>query len=283
MRALAHRIVHARNFEYLLVVLIIGSAVLMGLSTSDKLADQYLIWMGLFWILTILVLVLEVLLKMVALLPRIDRYFRDGWNTFDFLTISFLIGSIAVYTSGYTFVDYADYADYAILLMLLRLLRLLGSLSTVQELCLILSTLVRSIPSAGHIILLLAIILYVYAYVGYASFSEYDPVHWGDLGVAVLSLFQVVTMADWSNIMQTAIEQEPMAWIYFVSFVIISAFIVANLFIAVVISNLEEVMRERRQPRPAEAPASRVETLRELRAARQTLDRLEKRLQQLPE
>ena len=280
MRALAHRIVHARNFEYLLVVLIIGSAVLLGLSTSDKLADRYVIGMGLFWILTILVLVLEVLLKMVALLPRIDRYFRDGWNTFDLLTISFLIGSIVVYTSGYTSVDYAD---YGILLMLLRLLRLLGSLSTVQELRLILSTLVRSIPSAGHIILLLGIILYVYAYVGYASFSQYDPVHWGDLGVAVLSLFQVVTMDDWGNIMQTAIEQEPMAWIYFVSFVIISAFIVANLFIAVVISNLEEVMRERRQPRPAEAPASRVETLRELRAARQTLDRLEERLQQLPE
>ena len=280
MRALAHRIVHARNFKYLLVVLIIGSAVLLGLSTSDKLADQYLIWMGLFWILTILVLVLEVLLKMVALLPRINRYFRDGWNTFDFLTISFLVGSVVVYTSGYASVDYAD---YAILLMLLRLLRLLGSLSTVQELRLILSTLVRSIPSAGHIILLLGIILYVYAYVGYASFSEYDPVHWGDLGVAVLSLFQVVTMDDWGNIMQTAIEQEPMAWIYFVSFVIISAFIVANLFIAVVISNLEEVMRERRQPRPAEASASRVETLRELSAARQTLDRLEERLQQFPE
>ena len=280
MRALAHRIVNARNFEYLLVVLIIGSAVLLGLSTSDKLADQYLIWMGLFWILTILVLVLEVLLKMVALLPRINRYFRDGWNTFDFLTISFLVGSVVVYTSGYASVDYAD---YAILLMLLRLLRLLGSLSTVQEMRLILSTLVRSIPSAGHIILLLGIILYVYAYVGYASFSEYDPVHWGDLGVAVLSLFQVVTMDDWGNIMQTAIEQEPMAWIYFVSFVIISAFIVANLFIAVVISNLEEVMRERRQPRPAEASASRVETLRELSAARQTLDRLEERLQQFPE
>lgn len=282
MRAPAHRIVHARNFEYLLVVLIIGSAVLLGLSTSDKLADRYVIGMGLFWILTILVLVLEVLLKMVALLPRIDRYFRDGWNTFDLLTISFLIGSIVVYTSGYTSVDYAD---YGILLMLLRLLRLLGSLSTVQELRFILSTLVRSIPSAGHIILLLGIILYVYvyAYVGYTSFSQYDPVHWGDLGVAVLSLFQVVTMDDWGNIMQTAIEQEPMAWIYFVSFVIISAFIVANLFIAVVISNLEEVMRERRQPRPAETPASRVETLRELRAARQTLDRLEERLQQLPE
>ncbi len=50
-------------------------------------------------------------------------------------------------------------------------------------------------------------------------------------------------MDDWGNILQTAIEQEPMAWIYFVSFVIISAFIVANLFIAVVISNLEEVIR----------------------------------------
>ena len=94
MRELAHRIVHARRFEYLLVILIIGSAVLLGLATSDYLLDQFEIWMELFLILALTMLVLEVLLKMFALLPRIDRYFRDGWNVFDFLAISFVIVSI---------------------------------------------------------------------------------------------------------------------------------------------------------------------------------------------
>ena len=279
MRRLADRIVHARTFEYLLVVLIVGSAVLLGVATSEHLADRYVFWMAWFWILTLLVLVLEVLLKMFALSPRVDRYFRDGWNAFDFLTISFLIISIATYSPSSS----VDYADYGILIMLLRLLRLLRNLSTVQELRLILSTLIRSIPSVGHIVVLLGIILYVYGFVGYSSFGKHDPVHWGDIGVAILSLFQIVTMDDWVTIMYTAIELEPMAWVFFISFVIISAFIVTNLFIAVVMKNLEEVMQERRRPRPLETPASREETLRELRSARQALDRLEERLQQFPD
>ena len=230
MRRLADRIVHARKFEYLLVLLIVGSAAWLGVATSEHLADRYGLWMALFWILTLLVLVLEVLLKMFALSPRVDRYFRDGWNAFDFLTISFLIISIATFSPSSS----VDYADYGILIMLLRLMRLLGSLSTVQELRLILSTLIRSIPSVGHIVVLLGIILYVYGFVGHSSFSEHDPAHWGNLGVAVLSLFQIMTMDDWVTIMHTAIELEPMAWVFFISFVIISAFIVANLFVAVV-------------------------------------------------
>ena len=46
MRGLAHRIVHARMFEYLLVVLIIGSAALLGTATSDDLVDRYGVWMA---------------------------------------------------------------------------------------------------------------------------------------------------------------------------------------------------------------------------------------------
>lgn len=278
MRRLADRIVNARAFEYILIVLIIGSAVLLGVATSEYLSDRYGIWMGLFWLLTLLVLVLEALLKMFALSLRVDRYFRDGWNAFDFLTISFLIISIATYQPSSV-----DYADYGILIMLVRLLRLLRSLSTVQELRLILTTLIRSVPSVGHIVILLGILLYVYGYVGHSNFGEHDPVHWGNVGVAVLSLFQIVTMDDWVTIMHSATEEEPMAWAFFISFVIISAFIIANLFIAVVIKNLEEVMRDRRRPRPLETPASREETLRELRSVRQSLYRLEQRLQQFPD
>ena len=276
MRWLANRIVHARKFEYLLVVLIIGSAALLGVATSAQLADRYWDWMLSFWVLTMFVLVLEVLLRMIALLPRADRYFSDGWNVFDFLAISFLISSLV-------FDPLARGADYALLIMLVRLLRLLRSLATVQELRLILSTLIRSARSVGTIVVLLGIILYAYAYVGYSSFSEYDPVHWGSFGVSVLSLIQIVTMDGWSGIMRRAIEVEPLAWIFFVSFVIISGFIIANLFVAVIIKNLGDAIQQRWRPKSVEAPASREEGLRELRAARQALDRLEERLQQLPD
>ena len=272
MRGLAHRIVHARRFEYLIVVLIIGSAALLGIGTSEYLYDRYEVWMGLFLILALAMLVLEVLLKMFALSPRVDRYFRDGWNVFDFLAISFLIISIAAYEGA---------ASYGIFILLVRLLRLLQGLSTIQELRMILSTLFRSIPSLGHIVVLLSIIVYVYALVGYWSFGEHDPARWGSLGVAASSLFQIVTLDDWATIMNTAIEVAPLAWVYFVSFVIISAFVVANIFIAIIVKNLEEDTQERL--RTLEAPASKEEILRELRSTRQALRRLEERLQRFPD
>ena len=281
MRELAHRIVHARRFEYLLVFLILGSAIMQGvgisvqpegIGTSAQPLDWLLYSFAAFWLLTIAVLVLEALLKMIALSPKIDRYFRNGWNAFDFLAIGFLIIGIAADLS---------LASYGLLLLSVRLLRLLRGLSTVQDLQLILSTLFRSIPSLGHIVVLMGIVLYSFALVGYRTFGEHDPENWGSLGVSILSLFRIVTLDDWAKIMQTAVELEPLAWVYFVSFVIVSSFIVVNLFIAIVIRNLDEAMQER--PRPVKAPASREEILRELRSTQQALHHLEERLQQLPD
>ena len=144
MREFAHRIVHPRPFEYLLVVLIVGSAVWLGMATYAPVLDRYAVGMGLFWLLTLVVLTLEVLLKMVALLPRIDRYFRDGWNVFDFLVVGALIigGAIDSATDS-------TIADYATIILLLSLLRLLQGLATVEEMRLILLTLLRSIPERG--------------------------------------------------------------------------------------------------------------------------------------
>ena len=281
MRSLAQHIVDARSFEYLLVFLILGSALLQGVAITllpegvedpDQPLDWRTISLGLFWLLTIAVLVLEALLKMIALSPRIDRYFRNGWNVFDFLAVSFLIISIAANLS---------IASYGLLILSVRLLRLLRGPSTVQDLQLILSTLFRSIPSLGHIVILMGIVLYSFALVGYNTFGEHDPENWGSLGVSILSLFRMVTLDDWAKIMQPAVEVEPLAWIYFVSFIIVSAFIVVNLFIAIVIRNLDEAMQE--HPRSVKAPASREEILRELRSTQQALHRLEERLQQLPD
>ena len=271
MRGLAHRIVHARRFEYLIVVLIIGSAALLGIGTSEYLYDRYEVWLGSFLFLTLAVLALEVLLKIFALSPRVYRYFRDGWNTFDFLTISFFL--IIIF-----FIDLpVPVLRYGTFLLLVRLLRLLRGLSTLQEMHIILSTLFRSIPSLAHIAVLLSIIVYVYALVGYWSFGEHDPAHWGDLGVSALSLFQIVTLDGWSEIMHTTSEATSLAWVYFVSFVIISAFVVANVFIAIVVKNLEEDTQV--FLRTLKAPASKNEIIQELRSTQQALRRLEERLQ----
>ena len=133
----------------------------------------------------------------------------------------------------------------------------------------------------GRVVVLLGIVLYGYDFAGQQSFGEHAPAYWGNLVVSVLSLPQIVTLDDWATIMGTAIELKPLAWVDFVSFVIISAFIVTNLFIAIVIRNLDEAREERL--RPLETPTSREELLRELRSTQQALRRLEEHMQKFPD
>ena len=78
--------------------------------------------------------------------------------------------------------------------------------------------------------------------------------------------------------MYTAMELHPWAWLYFVSFVVLASFVVINLFIAVVINNLNTVKEERL--RATQEPKSADALINELRATQQSLRRLEDELHQ---
>ena len=141
----------------------------------------------------------------------------------------------------------------------------------------IVATLVRSIPSMIHIVVLMSLMVYIYAIIGFQLFHEHDPEHWRNLGISLLSLFRVVTLEDWTDIMYKAMELHPLAWIYFVSFVVFGTFVVINLFIAVVINNLDEAKQERL--RDLEQTPTAESLLNELRTTQQSLRRLEEQLQ----
>jgi voltage-gated sodium channel len=137
----------------------------------------------------------------------------------------------------------------------------------------------RSIPSMGHVILLMSIIFYIYAIAGYHLFHLHDPTHWETLGLSLLTLFRVVTLEDWTDVMYTAMEAYEWAWIYFVSFVFMGTFVIINLFIAVVLNNLEQSKAE--QLKELRNPVSRDELLDELATTQQALARLRERMERL--
>jgi len=129
------------------------------------------------------------------------------------------------------------------------------------------------------VLLLMSIIFYVYGVAGYHLFHDVDPTHWRNLGISLLSLFRVVTLEDWTDIMYAAMDAKPWAWTYFVSFVVIGTFVVINLFIAVVLNNLDEAKAERLKeltttPTPEEI-------LRELRETQAALVRIQAHLEAL--
>ena len=259
---LAQRITSARAFEIGIIGIIIINAVLLGIGTSHTLNQQYGTWIHLFYEIALGIFVVEALLKMIASSPRFLGYFRDGWNIFDFIIVILALIPVT--------------GQFATVARLARLLRVLRLVSTIRDLRLIVTALVRSIPSVGHVIMLMSIIVYIYAIIGHHFFSEHDPENWRNLGISVLTLFNVITLEGWTEVMYKAMELHQLSWLYFVSFVVIGTFVVINLFIAIIINNLDEAKLERL--RDFDTPVSREELLRELRATQDALQKLDQRL-----
>ena len=259
---LTHRLVNSHAFEYFIIAIIMGNAVLLGLGTSPTVEEEYGQWLRLGNDVALGIFIAEALLKMLALAPRPHRYFREGWNIFDFTVILLAL----VPATG----------QFAMVSRLARLLRVVRLITTIRDLRLIVAALVRSIPSVGHVMMLMGIVVYIYAIMGYHLFHEHDPENWRNLGISVLTLFNIITLEGWTQVMNTAMEKYPWAWIYFVSFVVMGTFVVINMFIAIIINNLDEAKAERL--RELEAPASQEELLREIRATQAALARLERRL-----
>ena len=261
--AKAQRIVASPWFNHGVTGVILLNAAVIGLDTwepairrfGDSLNTANQVFLGIF--------VVEAIIKMAAHYPRVQRYFADGWNIFDFtiIVVSLLPSS----------------GELATVARLARILRVLRLVSALPELRLIVTTLIRSIPSMFNVIALLSIIFYVYAVAGYHLFHEVDPTHWRNLGIALLSLFRIVTLEDWTDIMYAAMEAHWWAWAYFVSFVVMGTFVIVNLFIAVVLNNLDEAKQERLAELQSEP--SYKEIVAELTRTRTALARLEARLE----
>ena len=95
-------------------------------------------------------------------------------------------------------------ATYAAVLRLLRVLRVLKLVRALPRLQILVSALLKSIPSMGYVAILLFLVFYVYACAAVFIFGANDPVHFGHLPLAMLSLFRVVTGEDWTDVMYIA-------------------------------------------------------------------------------
>ena len=224
------RLSHANGFAGSVLTLILLNAFLMGLETSPALVESFpRLFEQLNRVIQTL-FVAEIAVRMVGFLPRPHTFFRDGWNTFDFIVVALSFLPVS--------------GPYATVARLVRVLRAARLISFSPDLRLIIGTMLRSLPSMGHVMMLLGLLLYVYGIVGYQLFHSHDPSNWGTLGKAILSLFKVLTLENWVELQDKAMERFEWAWLYFMSFVVVAVFVVINLFIAVVINNLDVVKKE---------------------------------------
>lgn len=213
--------------------------------------------------LVVVVFVIEAALRLTAHYPRPQSYFKDGWNCFDFAII---VLSLMPITGGFSTIA-----------RLIRLLRITRLITKSTELRAIVTTLVRSIPSIFNILILLSILFFIYAIVGYHLFRNVDPQHWSSFPIAGTTLFQIITLEGWVDVMEPIIlNLGPLYWIYFASFILIGTFIVINLFISVIVRKSEEAYQQIQ--RESQIPLTQQEIMEEIREIHRILQEIEERI-----
>jgi voltage-gated sodium channel len=259
---MARRIADNPRFQHFILGVIVVGAIVIGVETSATLAARYRAVIVAVETLIQTIFVAEIAIRLLAYWPRPATFFRNGWNVFDFAVVAASLMPQA--------------GPFAMVARLGRLIRVTRLVSAFPELRLIIGTMIRSIPSMGHVIVLLSLLLYVYAVLGFHFFREADPAHWGSLGTALLTLFQMLTLEGWVEIQAAVLDAYPLAWLYFSSFVFVAVFVVVNLFIAVVINNLESVKHE--QQIDADRGSADHSLFEAIEALRQRLGALEEQL-----
>lgn len=231
---LLRRIESSRLFQGAVIAIILLSALTIGAKTYDlpPLAERSL---GFLDTAITLFFLLEILFRFAAC-PDKRRFFRDGWNIFDTLVV---IGSLIP----------LDNSQAVLLGRLLRVFRVLRLVSVVPELRFLINSLLKAIPRMGYIALLMFIIFYIYAAVGSMLFAEVDETLWGDVAIAMLTLFRVATFEDWTDVMYATMEAYPLSWFYYLTFIFLTAFIFLNMMVGAVLGVMtaEQNAREAQQ------------------------------------
>lgn len=159
------------------------------------------------------------------------------WNWFDFIIVAVSVTSL--------FGHFFEHPEFLVVCRLFRVLRVLRLLEISSELKSVEHKIVSIIPTIFSFALLLGILLYIYSIIGIFLFSHHQFEHadFTSLGNAFITLFQLMTLDGWSDMMYAASASYNGSWFikgYFVSFVVLTAIISFNVFVAVLTSQVHE-------------------------------------------
>lgn len=247
--------------QNLIIGLILLNALTLGLETFPAVVDSGAgPVLAAFDRLVLAVFVVEILGKLLA---HGWRFFRSGWNVFDFVIVTVALlpasGPLAV-------------------LRTLRILRVLRLLSVMPRLRFIIEALLHAIPGIGAIAGLLALLFYISAVMATGLFGERFPEWFGTLGNSLYTLFQVMTLESWSmGIVRPVMDVFPYAWMFFVPFIVLATFTVLNLFIAIIVDTMQ-TLHERAEGGSEDSPEPSRALEGEIRALRQEIGELRRML-----
>lgn len=249
MTDMLRRIASATWFQNFVTLVIVLAGIVVGVETYPTMAERFGHILHVLDKLILGVFVAEVVIKIGAEGRRPWRYFQDPWNIFDFSIVAATLLPLG--------------GSSVTVLRLLRLLRVLRLFKALPRLQMLVGALLKSIPSMFYVTLLLMLLFYVYAVAATLLFAANDPVHFGSLHISMLSLFRVVTLEGWTELLYiqmygcaefgydgrealcTQSTAAPVvANFFFLTFILFGTMIILNLFVGVIMKGMEEAAVE---------------------------------------
>lgn len=260
-----HRIANASWFSWLSTAVIILNAVVIGVGTYPAATVRAGHVLSFLDEACLAYFVVEVAIRFFAYGANPLRFFRNGWNGFDFV----VVGAALV----------PGLRENVTLLRLIRLARTVRLMKFFPSLRILLTAVWRSLPGALGLIGVCVVVLYLYGMLGWILFADAKPVEYGSVGRAVLTLFGLLTLDNVIDVVRDGMRVTAWAVPYYVSYIFFAGFILVNLLIGVVITSMEEARQiegagTRFRARKPETPAGSAEILARLAELQRTVDEL---------
>lgn len=240
-RAALAKWVEGKQVTRFITALIVLNAITLGMETSRSIMEAIGPALLILDKAILAVFVVEVLIKLYAYRWS---FFRSGWNVFDFL----IVGIALMPASGSLSV-----------LRAFRILRVLRLFSVVPAMRRVIQALFHAIPGMTSVVALLIVVFYVAAVLstklfGLSPVASEDTVEWfGTIGASMYTLFQIMTLESWSmGIVRPVMEEFPLAWVFFVPFVIFTSFAVLNLFIGIIVDAMQSIHHDEHEESESE-------------------------------
>ena len=271
MQSFCSNLSRSNFFNQFIIGNILLTGVVVGAQTYKDFAEKNVTVLNFLDQTILVIFTIEALIKILAEGYRPLNYFKNPWNVFDFAIVGACLLEPFLQLGG----------AFLPILRLARILRVLRLITAIPKLQLLVTCLLKSLPSMFYVSILLFLLFYVYGAMAVFLFGENDPIHFRNLQTSILSLFRVVTLEDWTDVMyinmygsnaygysaddlskwNPASSQSPLgAAIFFVSFVLIGTMIVLNLVIGVIMNSMDEsneeislkqeIERRKNQPEP---------------------------------
>lgn len=226
------KIVYSSQFELVIAFIILVNAVSLALLTMPNIEPGVKETLTQLDTFSLYLYLAELIMRILSYGSRPLEFFKQGWNVFDFTIVILSFGIF----SGQT-----------IILRLLRIFRLIRIFRFLPEVRVLTTSVVKSLPPLMSVGVLIFLALFIYGMAGVYLFGDQLPESWGNITLALTSLFILLTLENFPIYLEEAVAISPWALPFYLSYIFIVVFTVLNVLIGIVLNAMDEAREENRQ------------------------------------